>query len=107
MGHRTAPSLLANGLSESHRCPLAFPTGTIHFREGFVAPYAPKPAFVQHQFDPMFQERHVTFPSFASIMLFDTDCLAVWAIGSVIGPNHFHLNRSIWLHLLLENAQSF
>jgi hypothetical protein len=105
MRDRTAHGLLADRLAQSHCCALASATGTIWFSERFVTAQAPEPSFVEHHFDLMPSQRHITFAAGAYVVSFDTHVLAVRAPGSIIGSHHFDPNRSIWLYLLLKHPQ--
>jgi len=107
MHNGTTASLLPNLLAQSHRRAFASATGTIAFGEGFVAAQAPKPSFVQDQFDAMSPQWHIAFDPLAYIMLFDADAATMGTTRSLIGSDHFDSDPSIGLHLLFEDAQSF
>ena len=107
MHEGTRACLLANLLAQSQRRPLASATCAIAFSEGFVATDAPESAFVEHQLDAMSPQRHIAFDAGAHVMLFDADRPTMRTCGSLRGSHHFNANPSIWLHLLLEDAQSF
>jgi len=67
--------LLADLLLQPQRRPSTSATGGIAFGEGFVAVQAPEAPFVEHEFNAMASQRHISFDPEAHIMLFD----AHWA----------------------------
>src|SRR5690349_3789154 len=103
----TTTGKLADLLTQPHGGALASATGAIAFGEGFVAVQAPKAPFVEHQLDPMASQRHIAFAPGTSIVLFHAGDPTMRTTRSLRDSHHFDANRSIGLHLLLEDAQSF